>query len=151
MNRIFILAAILLCFDSLLKVEISGFFAQAGTITLMLTAMITLLMRPSKALEVIRRDKSGLLIFAVLLLHAILALDLKNYLVTLTYFVIPYIFFITVKLNYKDSTWEKASVICLWTLILTGVFQYITAKNGSDRQAFFPPFKSVYQIFLSLK
>ena len=96
MNRIFILAAILLCFDSLLKVEISGFFAQAGTITLMLTAMITLLMRPSKALEVIRRDKSGLLIFAVLLLHAILALDLKNYLVTLTYFVIPYIFFITV-------------------------------------------------------
>ncbi|VVN55698.1 hypothetical protein PS685_01964 [Pseudomonas fluorescens] len=128
MNRIFILAAILLCFDSLLKVEISGFFAQAGTITLMLTAMITLLMRPSKALEVIRRDKSGLLIFAVLLLHAILALDLKNYLVTLTYFVIPYIFFITVKLNYKDSTWEKASVICLWTLILTGVFQYITAN-----------------------
>lgn len=128
MNRLFILAAVFLCFDSLLKIEVPGFFLQAGTLTLLIAAAVTLLLRPSKSLNLLLRDKSALLIITVLLVHAAIALDLKNYFVTITYFVIPYIFFIAVKLNYRDETWETASKICLWLLIGTGFFQYITAN-----------------------
>lgn len=117
--------AFLMCLDSLLKVNIAGFYIQAG---IFFTLVILVLMCVDKKYKfetkIIKKDKTIILFFVLIGIGFPSAINLSVYFKMLFYFLIFTLMYIYVSNGYRCVGIERLSYICILVLCATGLIQY---------------------------
>ncbi len=123
-KNIMLFGIVLFCFDSLFKLEISGFQLQAGVFFLFLFSVIYFVFNARKFINVLMKDKSGMLIILCLFSYSFFAVDIGVYFRLVVCFVLSYLFFVLFCCLKNEIDLYKISKYCLLLLIFTGFFQY---------------------------
>lgn len=129
-GKIIALASILICFDSLLKINLGAFHLQLGIAIILLASPLILLSLRSEP-KIFDATYFALLIY--ILLNFFLAINKDVFFAGLSYVLIFTIAYKTIGRVSRFVNWGKISTIALLILIITGFFQY-TLINLFDYQ-----------------
>lgn len=127
----YIVLAVLLSLDSLLKVNIGAFYIQLGLFWILLILAHEVARQPLKNKKVsigFGADGFSFIIFLYFLAHALLADNLTVYLKLLSYALIFFFVYWFIIRSFHKVNWEKVAFAAMIFLLFTGFFQYFLFK-----------------------
>jgi hypothetical protein len=128
---LFCVVAILLCLDSVLKVNVSGLYLQAGLLIAVISFALMALSHRHFQWKEVFKDRGIVLIIILTLSHFYMATDLSVYFRMLFYLLMFFVVYAFVFLSIKNVNIGKLSFYCVLILCLSGMAQYILTNYGN--------------------
>ncbi|WP_425054907.1 hypothetical protein [Pseudomonas abyssi] len=115
------LSSILICLDSLLKINLGSFHLQLGVAIILLASPLIFLSLKSEPTTL---DATYFVLLIYIFLNFPFAINKDVFLTGLSYVLIFTILYKTIGRVSRFINWERVSTFALLTLIITGFFQY---------------------------